>query len=148
MFIADDPMLALIARFVLDVQHLEVSDEEFLREQLGAIERYVNQFPAEQRQQRALEWIEEHAKHYRVAWQRRVVSDQLAERRCRDCPLIREDSRPRCEIHAKWSSLLDDFLHDRISSRRYVEDALSLLESHKSKLKARLDGAGDLAFRP
>lgn len=39
MFIADDPMLALIARFVLDVQHLEVSDEEFLREQLGAIER-------------------------------------------------------------------------------------------------------------
>lgn len=148
MFIADDPMLALIARFVLDVQHLHVSDEEFLREQVHAIERYVDRFPADQRQERALEWIERHAESYRVAWQRRVVSDQLADRRCKDCPLVREDSRPRCEIHAKWSSLLDDYLHDRISSRRYVEDTLSLLRDHKSQLRATLDRARGLASRP
>ncbi|MBE7482085.1 MAG: hypothetical protein HS104_19170 [Polyangiaceae bacterium] len=137
MFIVDDPMLALIARFVLDVQHIDVSDEQFLQEQLRSIERYVDGFPADQRQERALEWIEEHAQRYRVAWQRRVVADQLADRRCRDCPLVREDSGSRCEIHAKWSSLLDEYLHDRISSRKYVEDALGLLKDHKSRLAAR-----------
>ncbi len=140
MFIVDDPMLALIARFVMDVQHLDVSDEEFLQEQVRSIGEFVDRFPAEQRQARALEWIEVHAKHYRVAWQRRVVSDQLTDRRCSDCPLVRDDSRTRCEIHAKWARLLQGYLDDGISSRQYVEDALRLLSEHKSKLKAVAGG--------
>ena len=140
--IVDDPMLALITRFVLDTEHLDVSNEEFLRVQLRSIEQYVDHFPADEQQSRALEWIEQHAKEYRVAWQRRVVSDQVAERRCRDCPLVRDDSHTRCEIHAEWSRLLKDYVNDKISSQQYVEDALGLLNDHKSQLKAGMLRAG------
>ena len=45
MYIADDPMLALITRFMGDTQHLSVSDAEFLLRQITAIEQYVAQFP-------------------------------------------------------------------------------------------------------
>jgi hypothetical protein len=135
MFIVDDPMLALISRFVLDVEQLNASNEEFLQQQVHSIEQYVNQFGADERQRRALEWIEEHAKHHRQSWQRRMVTEQLTERRCKDCPLIADDSHAHCAIHAEWSDLLRDYVDDRISSRQYVEDVLKLLSDHKSQLK-------------
>jgi hypothetical protein len=134
MFIVDDPMLALIARFVMDADHLEVSNDRFLREQVQAIEEYVGQFPEDQRQSRALEWIAEHAKHYRIAWQRRVVVDGLTQRRCSDCPLVRDEAGSRCKIHAEWSRLLQDYLDEKVTSRGYVEDALRLLKDNKSML--------------
>jgi hypothetical protein len=135
MFIVDDPMLALISRFVMDSEQLDASNEEFLRQQVQSIEQYVDQFGADERQRRALEWIEEHAKHHRQSWQRRKVSEQLTERRCKDCPLIQDDAQPHCEIHAAWADLLRDYVDDKISSGQYVEDALKLLSDHKSQLK-------------
>jgi hypothetical protein len=45
MYIVDDPMLALITRFMGDTQHLNVSDAEFLLRQITAVEQYVEQFP-------------------------------------------------------------------------------------------------------
>ncbi|MBS1223686.1 MAG: hypothetical protein H6R24_364 [Proteobacteria bacterium] len=62
MYIADDPTLALITRFVGEAQNLDLSDAQFLLEQIAAIEQYVAPFPAEERQGRALEWIETHAR--------------------------------------------------------------------------------------
>lgn len=138
MFIVDDPMLALIARFVTDVEHLDVSDRDFIQEQVRSIGRYVDQYPEEQRQMRAMEWVEDHAEHYRVAWQRRVVSDRVTRRRCPDCPLMNQGANTRCEIHARWSRLLEEYLANEISSRQYVEDTLSLLKEHKSELKVAL----------
>jgi hypothetical protein len=134
-FIVDDPMLALIARFAVDLDHLSVSDQSFLDEQLRSICQHVEQYPPEQRNQRALEWIEDHAKRYRLAWQRRVISDESSQHRCADCPLVRLDASAPCEVHARWSSLLQEYLDDRISSRRYVEDTLALLSEHKSRLR-------------
>ena len=61
MYIVDDPTLALIARFVGDSARQDVSDAEFFRRQYAAIEEYVERFPPEQRDQRALAWIEANA---------------------------------------------------------------------------------------
>lgn len=134
MFIVDDPMLALIARFVMDTEHLDMSDDHFLRAQVQAIEAHVHQFPEDQRQSRALEWIDQHAKQYRIAWQRRAVVDGLTQRRCSDCPLVRDDAGARCKIHAEWVRLLQDYVDDKVSSRQYVEEALRLLKDNKAML--------------
>ena len=135
MFIVDDPMLALITRFVFDAAHLDVSDREFLQEQVRSIRQYVDQYPEDERQARAIEWVEEHAQQYRTAWQRRVISDRVTQQRCPDCPLIKENPSARCEIHARWASLLHEYLGNQISSRQYVEDTLVLLNAHKTQLK-------------
>jgi hypothetical protein len=143
-FIVDDPMLALITRFIVDIEHLDVSDREYLQAQLRSIQAFVDQYPADQRQQRALEWIESHAKEYRVAWQRRMVSSQLTKRRCRDCPLVERDASRHCDVHAQWSRLLQDYVGDRISSRQYVQSALDLLHAHKLELKVGPSATGEV----
>ena len=62
MFIIDDPMLALIARFVAkDIDNLNVSDETFLQDQITEIRRHIERSPKKQQQQLALEWIKEYA---------------------------------------------------------------------------------------
>ncbi|NMQ18550.1 hypothetical protein E4P82_04655 [Candidatus Competibacter phosphatis] len=83
----DDPTLALLSRFVGDTHDLQLSDAEFLLQQVAAIEHYTKQFPAEERQARALEWIETYALQYRRQWRRQAVIDALAQMRCADCPL-------------------------------------------------------------
>ena len=67
MFIVDDPMLALITRFGCSEGQLQLPEGEFMLDQIATIQRYVAQFPAEQWNTRAIEWIEEHAKRYRQA---------------------------------------------------------------------------------
>ena len=42
----DDPTLALLSRFVGDTHDLQLSDAEFLLQQVAAIEHYTKQFPA------------------------------------------------------------------------------------------------------
>lgn len=135
MFIVDDPMLALITRFVVGVERIDVGDQEFLEEQVRLIRDYVDQYPADQHQERAVEWVEAHAEHYRVAWQRRVISDRFAQQRCPDCPLILEGASAHCEIHDQWSRLVREYLGKKITSREHVEDTLRLLSDHKSKLR-------------
>ncbi len=135
MYIVDDPTLALITRFVGDKRALEISQDELMDQQVAAIRSYVEGFPAEERTQRAREWIEGHAREYRQAWQRSVLSEQLRDSRCPDCPLTRGHPGGPCLIHDRWLELLDDYIAERISSAQYVEDTLELLRAHKTHLK-------------
>ena len=135
MYIADDPTLALITRFVGEAQNLNLSDAEFLLQQIAAIEQYVVLFPAEERQGRALEWIETHARHYRQQWQKQAAVGVLAHARCPDCPLDGGDRTTPCAIHGRWLELLRRYAATEISSREYVEDSLKLLSQYKDRLK-------------
>jgi hypothetical protein len=135
MYIVDDPLLALISRFMCQNQHLEVSDAEFLLRQISAIEDYVGPFPDSERNQRAMEWIAAHAREYRRQWQKNAVAQVLVKARCPDCPLLGERRSPQCEIHAFWLSLLQHYIADDISSQEYVESTLKLLSRYKERLK-------------
>ena len=89
MCILDDPVLALIARFVVDdLDNLSVSDEAFLKTQVETICTHVEDAPVEEQQRLALSWITEHAEQYRRDWHRKTLSRYVADKRCRDCPLI------------------------------------------------------------
>lgn len=135
MYIADDPTLALITRFVGEAENLDLSDAEFLLQQIAAIEQYVGQFPDNERQARALEWIEAYARHYRQQWQKQAAVGVLAHARCSDCPLDGGDRKAPCAIHNRWLELLRRYAATEISSREYVEDSLSLLGRYKNRLK-------------
>ena len=135
MYIADDPTLALITRFVGDAQNLNLSDAEFLFQQIAAIEQYVAPFPDEERQERALEWIAAHARHYRQQWQKQAAVGVLAHARCPDCPLDGGDRAAPCAVHNRWLELLRRYATTEISSRQYVEDSLKLLGRYKDRLK-------------
>ena len=140
MSIVDDPVLALIMRFVIDREPLDVSDEAFLQRQLETLKNHVAQFPKEQQQPKAMEWIERHAENYRRAWQRTVISKTASKKRCADCPLLRQAGSGNCAVHGKWLALLQRYLSDELSSAEYVEDALRLLQAHKSELKITSGG--------
>ncbi|MBE2260720.1 MAG: hypothetical protein IAE88_17820 [Rhodobacteraceae bacterium] len=135
MYIVDDPTLALIARFVGDSARQDVSDAEFFRRQYAAIEEYVERFPPEQRDQRALAWIEANAMRYRQQWQKGAVVEVLANRRCPDCPLAGGSQRKPCAIHTRWLKLLQRYAADQLSSHDYVAKSLALLAAHKDGLK-------------
>ena len=135
MYIVDDPALALITRFVGDTEHLNLSDAEFLLRQIATIEQYVGQFPTDQRQTRAMEWIEAHARQYRQQWQKQAAVGVLAQARCPDCPLDGGDRSTPCAVHRRWLTLLRRYAAAEISSREYVEDSLALLSAYKNRLK-------------
>lgn len=138
MDIVDDPMLALIMRFVSRGEFLKTSGEDFMRRQMLAIGHYVRQFPPEEKSQRAMEWIERHAERYRQAWQRNEASRELSDQRCPDCPLVANASNSHCLIHERWQGLLQSYANDEISSTEYVEDAMRLLAEHKTQLRVVL----------
>ncbi|TVR65284.1 MAG: hypothetical protein EA420_03545 [Candidatus Competibacteraceae bacterium] len=138
MHIADDPMLALIIRFAAEAQKAEISNAEFLLQQATAIERYTAQFPASERNARAMEWIAMHARQYRRQWQKAVVAQTLSKTRCPDCPLRGEPHSSPCEIHEFWLNLLQHYVADDISAQEYVESALKLLGRYKDRLKIGL----------
>ena len=135
MNILDDPTLALLSRFVGDAHDLQLSDAEFLLQQVAAIEHYIKQFPAEERQARALEWIETYALQYRRQWRRQAVIDALAQMRCADCPLTGGDESSPCAIHARWLTLLRRYADEELTSHDYVEAVLNLLRAHKHQLR-------------
>ncbi len=137
MYIVDDPMLALITRFMGDTQHLDVSDAEFLLRQIAAIEHYVEQFPPDERNTQAMEWITAHAQQYRRQWQKNTVAHALSKARCPDCPLAGGHRISRCEIHDLWLKLLQQYIVDEISSQEYVENTLNLLGRYKNRLRVR-----------
>jgi hypothetical protein len=135
MYIADDPTLALITRFVGEAQNLDLSDAQFLLEQIAAIEQYVAPFPAEERQARALEWIETHARRYRQQWQKQAAVGVLAQARCPDCPLDGGSRTAPCAIHERWLDLLRRYAATEMSSEEYIADSLNLLSRYKDRLK-------------
>lgn len=136
MCIIDDPMLALIARFVVgDIDNLSISDEMFLQHQVIEIRSYIENAPREQQQQLALAWIKEHAEQFRQEWQRKTFSKIVVDKKCADCPLIHDSSQSFCVIHSRWTVLLNECIADEISSDKYVEETLNLLNQHKTNLK-------------
>ena len=75
MCIIDDPMLALIARFVVeDIDNISISDEHYLKHQVAEIRSCIENAPKKQQQQLALAWIKEHAEHYRQEWKKKTFS--------------------------------------------------------------------------
>ncbi|HNC52626.1 MAG TPA: hypothetical protein PLO14_10370 [Accumulibacter sp.] len=52
----------------------DLAETAFLREQVATIAAYVECFPSDERDRRALAWIEANAGHYRQAWQMRASS--------------------------------------------------------------------------
>lgn len=142
MELIDDPLLALLVRFVAGGRRLDVEDnQEFLRRQLDTVRAYAAQFPDAERNERVMEWIQEHAAQYRRDWQGERIRNCLSGSQCLDCPLLDLDIPAHCDIHGHWLELLSRFLADKISSRAYVEKALSLLSEHKSQLRVG-PGAG------
>ncbi len=135
MYIVDDPALALITRFVGDSSQSGISDAEFFRQQVAAVEEYVGRFPPDERDTRAMTWVEAHARQYRQAWQKQAALDVLANKRCPDCPLLGGDDQTPCAIHARWLTLLERYAANDLSSYDYVEQSLALLTAHKDRLK-------------
>lgn len=137
MCIIDDPMLALIARFVVeDLDNINISDEMFLQQQIAEIRSHIEKSQTKQKQQQlAMEWIKEHAEQYRQEWRRRTFSEVVLDKRCTDCPLINDNSSPFCSIHSKWVVLLKKYVANEIGSDNYIEETLNLLEQNKTNLK-------------
>lgn len=134
----DDPMLALIARFAGCCEGLDVSEEAFLRQQLGEIRGYIERYPEGEKQERAMDWIARNAERYRRNWQKRAVAAQASTSRCPDCPLDPRPGGARCEIHKRWLDVLNLYMSGETSSRQYVETSLDLLRGHKERLRKSL----------
>ena len=136
MIIIDDPVLALIARFVVDdLDDLSISDEAFLKSQVETICSHINNAPEEQQQQLALAWIKEHAERYRQEWFRKSLTKSVSDKRCQDCPLQHGSGKEFCAIHSKWIILLNEYVTDKIDSEKYIEETLYILNQHKNDLK-------------
>jgi hypothetical protein len=137
MGVIDDPMLALIARFVVDdIDDLGIPDEVFLQQQVDEITRHVGEAEGEVRHRLALQWIGECAENYRTEWQKQELSRIVLDKRCADCPLVQHGTNKHfCSIHNRWVYLLMEYITDQISSESYVEKTLNLLNQHKENLK-------------
>ncbi len=135
MSVVDDPMLALIIRFVTGQGEIDTSNEEFIKHQLETLQNHIASFPKEQQKQMAMEWIKNHAENYRRNWQKRVISEQAVNKRCADCPMLGYAQDTVCLVHGHWLKLLKEYLADEISSERYIEEALHLLREHKQELR-------------
>ncbi|PLX63441.1 hypothetical protein [Sedimenticola selenatireducens] len=137
MFVVDDPVLALIVRFVATERDLDVTDGEFLQRQVESMERYLERYPEQEHGEKAIEWIAEYAAQYRDRWQKQVVTQQAGETRCMDCPMNILGEESYCQIHYQWRQLLKRYARDEMSSSEYVKAALGMLQEHKQELKVR-----------
>ena len=138
MTIIDDPLLALILRFVVREEGIDIEDDAFIQTQIETLQQHLDRYPREERGERALQWIETHAENYRREWQRKTVSEQADVIRCGDCPLAHSGTRETCKIHDAWLELLNGYIAEEIDSRRYVEKTLRLLRDNKERLRIRL----------
>lgn len=137
MFVVDDPMLALIVRFVASGPGVDVTENGFLQRQVETMSQYLTRYPEQEREQRALEWVARYAEEYRSHWQRRMVSQQAEQSRCLDCPMNTLEQESHCPVHYQWQALLQRYTRDELSSVDYVVEALQMLREHKQELKVR-----------
>lgn len=137
MLIADDPLLACIVRFVSATDGSEPDNDDFLGIQIKTLKRHLLQFPPEEQDNAAMEWVMQHAANYRRYWQHRTISRQTWALRCGDCPVADRGAAEHCEIHEQWLYLLRRYMQGEIRSRDYVEGALALLQGHKDALICR-----------
>ena len=134
MTIIDDPLLALILRFVVKEEGSDTANQAFIQTQVRTLQKHLEQYPEEEQGERALKWIETHAENYRREWQRQTVAKQAVSARCGDCPLAGSRSSHPCRIHDDWVELLNTYISRDIGSSRYVEQTLKLLQDNKEQL--------------
>jgi hypothetical protein len=134
----DDSLFALILRFTGFNQELSFHPDEFFKKQLQEIETYIGQFQPEERGLQAIKWIEKYASEYRKNWNKEIISREVLEHKCPDCPLQGESATGHCEIHDQWMELLQKYVTDEIDSREYVKNSLLLLSAHKEDLRIKL----------
>jgi|GEM_PF-1137108 len=137
MLIADDPLLACIVRFVSATDGSQPDNDDFLSLQIKTLKKHLLQFPPEEQDDAAMEWVMQHAANYRRYWQQRTISRQTWALRCGDCPVADRAAAEHCEIHEQWLYLLRRYMQGEIRSRDYVEGALALLQGHKDALIRR-----------
>lgn len=138
MLVADDELLALILRFVALDKKKDTTHEVFMRQQVQAMQQYIQGFPEEQQAERAMEWVQERAVQYRHNWQNREAERRGFGARCKDCPLRWRGIQKHCEIHEQWVYLLQCYITGSLTSKDYVEQVLGLLKTQKKQLKHRL----------
>jgi len=148
MFSIDTPLLALLLRFVVNTDHTQDANDEFLESQIKTIKMYLTRFPAHEQGPKVMEWIEQHAARFRHDWQRRTVSNRILYLRCEDCPLAGMGAAEHCEIHEQWQYLLTQYIKGEVTSRSYIESALELLQGYKDELKLRVDKHAEPKVEP
>jgi len=131
----EDPLLALIIRFVVEDDQLDCVSNEFIQRQIKTLEDYLTQFPIHEHERHTMYWVEQHAAEYRKQWEKKIVTHRISKWQCEDCPLLNEADANHCIIHQHWLSLLQQYSQDEISSAKYVESALTLLTEHKEQLR-------------
>ena len=132
----DDPLLALILRFVVPETNSDLTHEACMRLQVTLIQEHIATFPPADRQAHAIKWVEEHARRFREDCKDKLVATALAdEARCHDCPLSESADGGPCVIHKRWATLVRRYVDKRLTSSEYVRDSLALLQAHKEQLK-------------
>jgi hypothetical protein len=137
MFVVDDPVLALIVRFVVGSRELRVADEAFLQRQVEMLQKELACYPEEEQESRAIQWIAQHAECYRNQWQNRILEKQSKQVRCADCPMSLRGADVHCTVHFKWLELLTRYAANELNSIEYVKAALEVLKAHKAELIVR-----------
>lgn len=137
MFVVDDPVLALIVRFVVGARELRVSDEPFLQRQVELLQQHVADYPEEEQEEQAIAWIAQHAERYRTEWQNRVVKKQARQVRCVDCPMSMKTADSHCVVHFQWLDLLKRYASNELNAVEYVKASLEILQGHKEELIER-----------
>jgi len=135
----DDSVFALILRFAGFNQELSLHSGEFFKKQLQEINTHINQYQPEERGSRAIQWIEQYASEYRKAWNKEIVAKEVLDHKCPDCPLQDDNTLGHCQIHDQWLELLQRYVGGEINSEEYVDNALSLLATHKEDLRIKLN---------
>ena len=69
MNLSDNPAFHVFRGLLGRFSKPDFSEPEFLRQQVAVIEAYVERFPSEERDIRALAWIEANAGQFRQQWQ-------------------------------------------------------------------------------
>lgn len=137
MYTINDSMLTLILRFAGRQQSIALSDQEFIRKQLSAIQEHLENYPPEEQETQALEWIAMHADNYRKTWEQENIAKEVSSHRCRDCPLSEAGNFGHCLIHEQWLALLKQYAANEINSRQYIESSLEMLTQNKEYLRIK-----------
>ncbi|MDX8403561.1 MAG: hypothetical protein R8K54_04045 [Mariprofundaceae bacterium] len=130
-------MLTLILRFAGHKQEIAFSDQEFIRKQLKVIQEYLEKYPPEEQESRAIEWIAMRARKYRKMWEKESITKEVSSHRCPDCPLSDPGVFEYCQIHSQWLKLLQQYAANEINSKKYVESSLEILAQNKENLKIK-----------
>ena len=138
MYTIDDPMFALILRFVGYNQEITFHDQGFIQKELKTIQEHIKKYPSEEQGSRAIEWIEKYAREYRKRWEEEIIDKELSSQICSDCPLSDINDSEHCQIHEQWMTLLQQYAADEIDSKKYIENTLKLITQHKEDLKVKL----------